>query len=419
MINVKKIIIWFGIVLVALLLVVAALWFFNGGSTITTATFQAFFGSAEPTTPGSGTTPDGSGNAPLTPGVAGGTVAGQQKVFLISPEPVVAATLIKTGDPSIATARYITATDGHVLDVQLDVPGAFPQVVSQTTIPGVQRALWTNRGSGVLMQYLEGSVVKTVHLSFAIGSSTDVSSTLQQTLIRFLPDNIVDIAASPDGSSVSYLVRGASGVDGYVAGSNGSNAKKLFSLPLTEVTLTWTAPGALLLYSRPGAGIPGIVFTVNTKTGAVSPILHGLGISALANADLTYALYQISDGSSVTSYSADLGAGASAALAGAARGIMPETCMASSSPQLLYCAAPRSAPGGNFIDLWHQGLASAAAALVSLNMESGLATMLAVPGGPDGGESSDIVGIAVALDGRYASFVNKSNGRLYGVRLTP
>lgn len=423
MFTLKKIGIWLGIVLLALLMVMGALWFLNGGAGTAKDTFQAFFGSAGPNTAGSEEPLGTQGNTPLE---GEESPASSQKIFLIAGGPVVAATLIEAGDQRITAARYITAEDGHVLEVPLDVPGAYPKVVSQTTIPGVVRALWTTQGRGVLMQYLEGTIVKTVHLSFAIGSSTDVSS-VSAALIRFLPDNIADLAVSPDGSQVVYLVRlqpqagGASGLDGYIAANDGSNAKKLFSIQLSQMTLSWVSQATLLAYSNPAAGIPGIVFAVNTKTGAAMPTLYGMGLAAATDGTSSHVLYLISDGNIVTTYTTALGSGTSAALTGPARAVFPETCVATSSPKspLLYCAAALATPSGAFINSWYQGLASVSSALLSIDPSNSSTAVIATPGSSQGGEASDITGIALSRDGRYASFVNKTNGKLYGVRLTP
>ena len=416
----KKILIWIVIAAAALLLVYVLLRFFSNNSSNSQNGTPTFGNASQNSSSGQNSgSQNPSGNQPLNVGTSASSTASAQKVFLISDGPVVAATLLEEGSPSVTNARFITADDGHVLDLPLDVPGSVPRIVSQTTIPGIERALWTDKGGGVLMQYLEGSTIKTVHLAFQAVLSSTSTPTAPQVIIQFLPDNIEDLSVSPDGSHVTYLLRASVGLVGYTSLSDGTRAQKLFSLPLSEVAVSWSSQGTILAYSKASAGVPGILFSINTKNGAVSPLLYGQGILAAADQAFSHLLYQINDGGSALSYIDTLKTGAVTPLSGFS--LNPEQCSSSgqepATNNQLYCAAPVSAPGGNFLDLWHQGAASTPDNIISLNLANGTTTLLAEPGG-SGGENSNVMGIAVSPLGRYLSFVNKNNGRLWGVRLS-
>jgi hypothetical protein len=423
MFTLKKIGIWLGIVVVAMTLVFVAMWFLKGGASTAGTTFQAFFGTAEPfgNTGGTGTPGEG-GNTPIDVGgseYSSGASQSGQKIFLITAGTVVAATLIESGVPTTTRARYITGTDGHILELPLDTPGAMPRVLSQTTIPGVVRALWTDGGNGALMQYQEGGTVKTVHLKLLAASSSDTAP--MQSSIRFLPDNITDLAVAPDSVRVAYLIPMSTGLDGYIARSDGSAAKKVFTLPLSEMVLGWPSDGTLLAYSKAEPGISGIVFSINAATGAVSPILYGQGITAAANGPFTHVLYQIADGSSMQTFVADPKTGISTPIQGTSRSLLPEQCAATTTriSSVLYCAAPTSAPPGNFLSAWHKGVASIPNGIVVLDLATGIGSILANPGTSQGGENSNIIELALSPSKNYLSFINKNNGKLFGVRLTP
>ena len=168
-----------------------------------------------------------------------------QKVFKVAQGPIAGAALLQTRYPTTTVARFVLQNNGHVFDFVIDSPGAVPKAVSNTTIPGIARVVWSEGGRGVLLQYVDGDL-KTAHLSLpAVGSTTP------PVRIQFLPANIADVAVSPNGASVAYLIRTTAGADGYVAAANGASPKKLFSLPLSQVSLSWPSQGTLVAVSAP------------------------------------------------------------------------------------------------------------------------------------------------------------------------
>lgn len=371
-----------------------------------------------------GTAPDISGGAGGSGGQGGGDTTSLPvntasstlaQVFKIADGPVVAATLVESGRPTTTVARYVSGQDGHVLEISLDVAGAAPKVISNTTIPGLQRGFWTDKGNGVIVQYLDSGVVKSAHLALAAVST---SSSPRPAVIRFLPDGILALAVSPDGSRIAYLLPSAAGADGYLAKSDGSAAKKLFSLPLSQLMLSWTAPSTLLIYQKSAVGVPGIAFSASVTTGAVGPILSGNGLAGIMSPDGKYLFYQTNDGSGGASYVEELSGGSSASipffpLADA----FPEQCVAGAATSTLYCAAHQGTTLPDYADLWHRGEASVADALVSIDLASDSMTPLALPGISGGGELSDIIDIAAAPGGTYLSFIAKDDASLWGVRL--
>ena len=412
--NAKKNIYIVAASLVVLLLIAAGVWFFFFRSSAPTQTNNqaSSFGSpANNTSGGVGNTslPNGTQTVINNPGQAA-----QQKIFQISSAPVVGATLIQTLHPTTTLARYIRQEDGHVFDLPLDVPGAVPRVVSNVTIPGGMRAVWVEGGNAV-MQYLDGNTVKSVYLGFPTSTSTDASVTLP-TKIRFLPDAIVDVAASPDGTSIAYMLKTSSGVDGYIAKADGTGSKKTFVLPLSQVLLSWPSPGNLLVQTKSAAGVPGMLFSVEIKSGSVTPLVYGAGITATADRAFSKVVYQlVPDTGLRSSYAHDVKTGADRALS---FDPYPEKCAWSPSAiSIAFCATPLAYVPLNYLDLWHVGAASVADALFSFNVATGQTTIVATPGGADGGVQSDMLEIAVSLDGHYLSFTNKGSRTLWGVRL--
>jgi len=334
----------------------------------------------------------------------------QQKIVEVAQGPVVAATIVQTLRPTTTLARYISAQDGHVYDLPLDVPGAVPRVVSNTTIPGGYRALWAQGGSAVLMQYLEGGVTKTVYVGFPASSTAP-------TRVQFLPDNIIDFAVSPDGKSVAYLLSTPGGSSGYTAAANGTGAQKLFSLPLSQLLISWPSPGTLLVASKSASGVPGIALAVDVKSGIVSPLVYGPDLTAFADGNFSHVIYQTQPPGAAAplTYIHTVRGGAERVLS---LSPYPEQCTTSrSSVSVFYCATPLEYVGSGYLDLWHAGAASVADMLLMFNSASGTSTVLAAPGSSDGGSQADIFQLAASPDDHYLLYVTKGDRSLWGVRL--
>lgn len=373
------------------------------------ATNTSFGGLAQ----SNGITSAGEGAAPTQTNTNGSYTASQQKIFKLADGPVAGATFIQTLNPTTTLARYVMATDGHAFDMPVGVSGAVAKTSSNTTIPGVAHVQWAKQGSVMLLQYLENGLIKTLSATFPESTST----VLLPVRIQFLPDNIASLAVSPDGASVAYLLEGSAGVTGYIAAPNGASPKKLFSLPLSEITLSWPSPNYLLAQEKPAAGVPGIAFSVNAKTGAVAEVVYAPGLSAIANAGFSQVVYQtVQQGSTARqTFVHDVASGKDAPLSFQP---LPEKCRWSPvSAFTLFCAVPLSYVPGNYLDLWHQGAMSAPDSIASFNTGTGLMTLIATPGGADGGVQSDVAELAVSPDGQYLLFVTKGDRSLWAVRL--
>jgi len=334
----------------------------------------------------------------------------QQIVFRVVNGPIVGATVVQYTQPTTTVARYVQQNNGHVFDLVLDSSGAVPKAISNTTIPGISRALWTRQGQGVILQYLDRNVVKTVSLSFPQQATTS-----QAVNIKFLPDGISDIAVSPNGANVVYLLRTETGTRGYLAGADGAGSRELFTLPLREVVVSWPSQATVLTHTKSAAGVPGVAFSINTSSGAAVPLLHATGLSIAADPSYSYLMYQTNDGNSPSTRVRTISTGQSSGLS---FDPYPERCVwGSAATSILYCAAPLEYVAPNYLDLWHAGSASAAEALFSFTFPGGKSSILAAPGGGEGGVESTIDTLSVSPDGRYLLFVKRGERSLWGVRL--
>lgn len=338
-----------------------------------------------------------------------------QRVFKISDGPVTGAAFIQTSLPTTTLARYILQENGHVMDQPLDVPGAVARSASNTTIPGTSRALWAQKGGVAYLQYLNGSTIKTIMLIFPAASTTSVVN-IKPVEIKFLPDNIAELALSPDSKQIAYLLTTSAGSDGYIANFDGTNSKKLFTVGLSQIILSWPAQNTLLLTTKSSAAAPGAVFSVDVKTGGMVPLVYGIGLTAIADPLMRGLIYQLVTGTTRSTYFHDIKKGGDVALT---FNPIPEKCAwGKTATTTLYCGAPLQYADANYLDAWHLGTASLSDTIVSfipaLNQDS---VVVAVPGSADGGVQSDIGEIVVSPDDKYLLFVKKGDRSLWAVRL--
>jgi hypothetical protein len=408
--NINRISLWIGIVFVIFIAAFFA-WFFFFRSTanVSTGTPSTGFGTGVDTTNTTPASTDTNGTQSINTTPA----ASAQKIFKIIDGPIVGATLLQTLRPTTTIARYIRQDDGHVFDVPLGVAGAVPRVVSNITIPGGQHAIWLEGGNAALLQYVDDSnIVKTVYLGFPVATTSTVQ---QSTRIQFLPDNIIDIAGSPDGKSLVYLIKTANGSDGYIARSDGTNSRKTFSLALSQLLISWPAPNTILVQTKSAAGIQGMAFAINATTGSATQLVTAAGLTAIGNSDFSSILYQINQNNLPVSYLYNTKTAVSMPLTPS---FMPEKCNWSHLlTTKVYCASPLSYPANKYVDLWHMGAASTADTIFSINTTSGISTVITIPGSTDGGAASDILEMSLSSDEHYLSYMTKGDRSLWGVLL--
>ncbi len=386
--------------------------FFRGAPAAqTNSQTEVGLGSGTTKSVGTSGTPETTNNAqPLT-----GTQASKQKVFKIADGPVTGAAFIQTLYPTTTYARYILQENGHVLDLPLDTPGALPRAVSNTTIPGTANAVWGQQGGAAFMQYVDSGTMKTVSLLFPVATSS--KSVTRPVQIQFFPNNVSSLAVSPDGSQVAYLLPNGNSVDGYISKPDATASKKLFTLTLSEVLISWPSANTILLQTKSNADAPGVVFSVDVKTGNIIPLIYSPGLTATADRSFTNIVYQTSaSGGSRTSYVHNTKTNKDSPLSFEP---IPEKCAWSLvATSTMYCATPLTYVPATYLDLWHMGAASAVDSIVSFKMGSLNNTeYVADPGSADGGVESDILELAVSPDDKYLLFVKKGDRSLWGVRL--
>ncbi len=258
---------------------------------------------------------------------ASGTVVPQTETFEIAP-----------------SLRYVDKTTGHINQMYLDTKIAGK--ISNVTIPSIHEALFSNNARTVIYRYLDED-------------GTTISSfmaTLGAEAGEFLPDNIIDVSISPDGTKMFYLIKDSAGVKGFVRSFEETKTTQIWTSSYSEWISQWATPNTIFLTTKSSGYVDGAVFSLDVTKGTFKKILGGVrGLTTLVDPTGTRLLYGVNTDLgmkmgvlNITEKTVvDLNVNG-----------LPEKCVWNKTGTLFYCAIPETFIGSPFPDVWYQGIAS-------------------------------------------------------------
>ena len=318
------------------------------------------------------------------------------------------ATLIETGSTTI---RFLERGTGHVYDTY---ENSFSTVkISNTTIPKIYEAVWTNEGSGVIIRFLkeDNETIESFYAKLpGEGSSPEETSDLEGT---FLTANILGLSASPEGGSIFSVTESATGGVGMVSKPDGSGGQS-FSLPVKEWLVSWSQTNIVSLTTKPSAEAEGFLYFINARTGILSKILGNIkGLTALTRSDGQKILYSESVNSKINLYLFDRETGGSSIIPFET---LPEKCVwGTTNTNIVYCAVPKSLSSGNYPDIWYQGIVSFNDSLWKINTNTKETEL--IYDFSEQGAHVDLIQPILNTKENYLLFLNKKDLSLWGLRL--
>ncbi len=278
--------------------------------------------------------------------VLGGSSATPPPALIhITTAPVSGMIFLPETASSSVTLRYIDRATGHIYDYSFGT-GTSTET-TETTVPKVYNGIFSNNGTRVLLQTLGTSnQIETITGSIAETNTGPVA--LEN--VTFLPTNAVSIAVN--GPSLFYLVSVSSGSLGYLSALDGTKPSQIFNSALNEFISKWQGTN-LTLQTKDSASVGGYFFDLNTKTGALVPILNNIsGLTALENPAGTFVFGSASNGGVLQSFMYDEKSGSARTIP---LSTLADKCVWSDTdPNSLYCAVPTSL-SGTLPDDWYQG----------------------------------------------------------------
>ncbi len=310
----------------------------------------------------------------------------------------------------VTTVRFVARSNAAVYESDVDKKDI--ERLTVTYIPRIYEAYFGNAGDDVILRYLSADY-QTVETYLAhIPKRADLAINKDLTG-EFLPENITEVAVSPDMKKYFYLFSSGETTNG-IMGTFGTTAKsQIFSHGFSEWLPTWTSAGTIVLTTKASGTANGYAYGLDIVKKTLTKYLGATpGAYAILSPNAKTLLYSAA-GTSVALNTKPVGGGDPISL-----GIktLADKCVWNASSTVMYCAVPTSIGTETLPDSWYQGTISFSDLLWKIDLTNGVSTLLSNPE-QEVKTSLDITNLAVDPSESYLFFINKKDATLWSYSL--
>ncbi|MEI8337821.1 MAG: hypothetical protein WCF92_01590 [bacterium] len=334
--------------------------------------------------------------------------------------------------------RFVDRSTGHIFETNKNSLNVTE--LSNTTIPKVYEAFFSSNPNVAIFRFLSGSsdtiisqqaylfnpassTVATTTKKITSSSTPEATSTVLTTPYTgttyitkkaILPNDLESVALSPTSQKLVYLFENENGGTFVLSNTDGSKPIKLYSSALEQWLIDWPNENGVVITTKPSGVANGISLLINTKTGALSKVASGNGLTTLVSPDLTEALVGASKEGSSLQFAALTKLNK---LVNLSLKTLPEKCVWSHTEKsTVYCAVPENIPQGTYPDNWYQGLVSFTDNLWKINISTGVSKVVSLFN-RGYRKNFDVINLQLSSDDSYLTFENKNDLILWGYRL--
>jgi hypothetical protein len=328
-----------------------------------------------------------------------------QRLVEISKGPVASGEVVfaaSTTDPAGDTAvHYIERQSGNVFQYLVHA-GSLTRT-SNKTIPGIQEALWLPNGSLAYVRYLSGDSQSTIN-TYALPANG--------TGGYFLAQNIVSLGVS--ATNILTLASGGNGSVGTLSKPDGSNAKQVFTSPLSSLRVSFLGTGQYLAFTKPSGTLAGFAYLVNS-TGNFERVAGPLnGLVALASPSGKWVLFSYASNGILKLALYDM----------TKRVLLPlpiativDKCVWMKDDSAVYCGVPKDPPTAfAYPDDWYQGAISFSDRIWKVDV-AGRFAELTLDFEKEAKAGLDTTAPAIDATGTVLVFRNKNDASLWSYEL--
>lgn len=373
------------------------------------------FGKAPESSTGTGTTGENTQTGGQNNTSSGIVILPRLRQIVNKPVAGITSITTKSGSTTLETIRFIERANGNVFDNRTNSLAVTR--VSNTTIPKVYEAKWTNDGSGVYVRYLrdKSDIIETLYANLSKVATTTPEGALRELIGSHLPENIQSLTLSPSGK-IFYLGGGVGGGIGTIANADGGKPVAILNSSFSEWLPDWSYQNTIVMTTKPAANIPGFLYFLNPSTGSFVNILKNVpGLTALSDQNASELIYSTGSGGHLQSFLYTIKNPSATPLQVAT---LPEKCVWSKQQKEIFCAVPQIIPVGNYPDSWYQGLVSFSDDIWKIDTVTGVSTKIASILSLAGTEI-DAVKLSLTPSEDYLIFINKKDNTPWVLRLTP
>ena len=330
----------------------------------------------------------------------------------------------KGSDHNIS-ARYIERGLGHIYETVLSTY-AENRIVNETRSK-ISEALWGRSGQSVVIRSLDennSEIIKTriINLGSTTTSFSDATSTpTQEGFINteeiLLPDYIPFTAVAEDGSDrIFYLENSTVSAVGTTVSFKNASPASVFKSSFTEWIPQFPNQKLVTLTTKASGEVPGHFFFLDPKTKSVTKILSNVnGLTTLTSRDGKSVLYSESKDQGLILSVYDT---VNKEIRSVSLQTLPEKCAWSvKSPEIAYCAVPKTLSSSLYPDRWYQGVLSFSDDLWVVDTRTTITKRLLNPEAL-GVSNLDMTNLTLSSGDEYLLFMDKNTGKPWVYRLT-
>lgn len=376
--------------------------------------YVRFFGGENPLVSMPDISLPGSGDATDTTASSEGDTGGTEvkpgfqppRLVQISRGPVALGTITNPG-PAVGTSTaplivsYIERKSGNVF--RYNTKTGSVSRTSNRTVPGIMSAAWSPDASAAFVQYLSGNNLSTVNTFSLSASGADGF---------FLPQNVTSLAVS--SSSVLSLATGVNGSVASLARLDGSRATTVFTTPLTQLRIAFAGKGRYVAFTKPTQTLLGAAFLVD-GTGQFTRVAGpSAGLVALPSPSGTWLLVSTAEQGKLNLYLVNISTRETLPLPLAT---IADKCVWAPDETSVYCGVPISpSASATYPDDWYQGAISFSDRIWKVDVQGRFA-QLVLDFNKKVDRPVDAISLSLDSKGQFLTFVNKTDGSLWGYSL--
>ncbi len=297
--------------------------------------------------------------------------------------------------------RYVERATGYVFEANLTT-GTIVRLTN-TLSPKIYEAQFAPPDRVAERSIDNGGNITTFAGLYGVGTSSALTGTS-------FAANIEALAADPSSNNVFSLIDKGSGVVGVISGWDGSKPKQVFSSGVPGWRAWWLPDGRIVLEQNAADSVLGYSYVL--RNGAQTPLIDPLpGLTAIPQSGSAALLYSTSQNGALSLYVRPAGSSTPLQLPLAT---LADKCAWAPNSPTVYCGAPQTTPGADFLDAWYRGEAHSADAMWSIDTSSGKAAQIFAP---SSSAALDVDEPSVDGSGSYFGFINASDLSLWVLRL--
>ncbi len=303
------------------------------------------------------------------------------------------------------TIKYYLKDNGNVYQSSFD--GSNLKAISTAELKDLYQIIWSPDKQKVISIYKNVEGIK----KYVYDYSTKKAA--------LLADEIKGLDFSPDSQKIAYQFVGSDGQSNNlsVADFDGTNWRNILATRLESLVVDWPSPAKIYFKNTPAGQTAGSLFSLNPASGSFNKLLADLyGFSAIWSSGGLKMAWSATDqgGKNLKLYSGD-NDGTNAKQLPIAT--IAEKCVWSINDQDLFCAVPQKISQDDiWPDDYFKGKVFTIDDFYLINTATGNAEKIAVS---DTSHPLDAQNLILSPQEDYLFFINRQNGLLYNMKLTP